>query len=263
MRVRGCDSQSTGQDGGGVRGGGVRAAVSATTRIAPAARSAPAADASVAPVVATSSITSTVAKPGAGRRATKRGPRRRASAPSPVWGGPGRRSRRPTHRVVSCRATARASSSAGSNPRPRRRSRLVGAQVTTAGTTPSRSNAVAIATANHGTTARTLRYLTRATSSRATPSYAKAEHQASTPAGGGAAGGGRRCSAQRAHTGAAGVPHPGHRSGNRAPSTPAPYGRGTTFFTVLWIKQSGGGTEQCDGRHARGGGTGANERTAP
>ena len=88
-------------------------------------------------MVATSSITSTDAQPGARRRATKRGPRRRASAASPVCGGPGRRSRRPTHRGREPPGDGAGQQLGGIEAPRRRRSRLVGAQVTTVGTAAS------------------------------------------------------------------------------------------------------------------------------
>ena len=86
--ARGRDPESTGHDGGGVR-----AAVSASTDAACRRHAAhAAAAASVAPVVATSSTTSTRAgcRPDARRSADRAGGRRRRS---PVCGGPGSRSR--------------------------------------------------------------------------------------------------------------------------------------------------------------------------
>ena len=192
-------------------GGGVRAAVTATTRVAPAARSAAAAAASVAPVVATSSTRSTdePTRP----RAEKRGPTRRSLTESPVCAGPGRRTRRRHSGRRARRATRRARSSAWSNPRSRRCSADVGAQVTVAGSGGPRSGAMASASQRVAAWAR--RYFTRATSSRATPSYANAAAHASTPAGAGANGAGRSVAAQRGQTGSAGRPHPGQARGSR------------------------------------------------
>ena len=99
------------------------------TSVAPAARNARAAAASVAPVVTTSSINSS--RDDALRVATKAGPR--AGPPTVARSARGRRlvgasadTADPTRS-----ATARASSSAWSKPRARRRAADVGAHVTT------------------------------------------------------------------------------------------------------------------------------------
>ena len=74
---------------------GVRAAVSATTRVAPDFFSDTAAAESVAPVVATSSISNI--KLLTGRTTEKLGALRRSAPDNPVWGGP--RLRRRSDRV--------------------------------------------------------------------------------------------------------------------------------------------------------------------
>ena len=197
----------------------------------------------VAPVVATSSTSRTRAG-SAPWRTSKRGPARRAAAGRPVCAGPGRRRRVGRARSPNSRATARARTSAWSNPRTCRRALVVGVQVATSTATsaPAATTSRAMRAASQGTVARVRQYLTRATSSRATPSYANGASQRSTPAGGGSAGGARSVRAQASHTGSAGRPHPGHDAGNAA-STSArqgftqsplvavaagPYRRGTT-----------------------------------
>ena len=93
-------------------------------------------------------------------------------AGEPGLRGPGRRSRRPTQRAPRPAGDRPGEQLGGVEAPRRRRSRLVGAQVTTPGSEArvAAGTAATIAPASHGTTARTLRYLTRATSSRATPS---------------------------------------------------------------------------------------------
>ena len=147
-------------------GAGVRAAVSAMTRDAPPWRRARAAADKVAPVVATSSTIRT--EPVTMPRAVKAGPSRRALAGRSVCAGPSPRRSNGRAGRCSCRATARASSSAWSKPRARRRAVVVGAHVTTSGSGGPTSGA--IASASQPVAACRRRYFTRATSSRATPS---------------------------------------------------------------------------------------------
>jgi len=194
--------------------------VAANTALAPAPRNARAPAARVPPVVATSSTRSTVA-PATRRNARSRGPARRACASSPVWAGPGDRCNVATARTPMMRATARARSSPWSTPCARRRASLAGAHVTrsiAAGATPT---AAASSWATHATNRRSLRYLARATSSRATPSYEKHAAHHSTGGGGGATGAGASVVEHRAHTNAPRRPHPGHRAGNTASSASA------------------------------------------
>ncbi len=157
-------------------GGGVRAAVSASTR--PAPWSALAAARSVAPVVATSSTTST--RRGAGSIPTaragtdsgaKRGPSRRSRAVRPVCGAPSTRRSSGRHGTRSSRPTRRARTAAWSNPRSRRRAGVVGAHVTTSGRSiPAARAAPAACPASHASAYRSSRYFTRAINSRTTPS---------------------------------------------------------------------------------------------
>jgi hypothetical protein len=100
-------------------------------------------------------------------RAANRGPDWRSAPARPVWGAPAERvsSGRHGHRVA--RATARASSSAWSNPRRRRRAVEVGAQVTRRG---SGGVSAARADPSRSTSARSLRYLSPTTSRRPVPS---------------------------------------------------------------------------------------------
>ncbi len=111
-------------------GRGVRAAVIATTRTTPPTRRADAAAVSVArsgrDVVDEEHGVSTTA-----RELVEAWPDRHATAGRPVCGGPGDRVSRPRTGRRSRRATARASSSAGSKPLARRCTGVVGAQVTT------------------------------------------------------------------------------------------------------------------------------------
>src|SRR5215218_486114 len=209
---------------GAVPGRGVRAAVTATTDVAPARRSASAAAAIVAPVVATSSTSRTRAGT-APCRASNCGPARRATAGRPVCGGPGRRRSVGRARSPSSLATERARTSAWSKPRACRRVVVVGAHVATPTSTsaPAATTSRAMRAASHGTVARVRQYLTRATSSRATPSYANGASHRSTPAGGGNAGGARNVRAHASQTGSAARPHPGHDAGNAA-STSARHG---------------------------------------
>ena len=154
-------------------------------------------------------------------------PARRAAAGKPVCGGPGARLSRLSTGRRRRRASARASNSAGSNPRARRWTGVVGAHVITAPSISGKeATASAIRAASQGTTARTLRYLTRATSSRAAPSYANGAHQASTPTGGATRGAAPSAAAHAGHSGRApraGWPQPGHASGNRTLSTRSRY----------------------------------------
>ena len=169
-RVRRCASrtrhESTGHDGGGVR-----AAVSATTSCASATRSARAAGGERR--ARRRDVVDHAARaggaPDARRSAGRDGGRRR---PSRSAAGPGSRSRSPTTRSAAAAAPPPGPGARRDrSPRRRRRSRLVGAQVTSVGPRPRSAAATStMASASHGTTARTLRYFTRATSSRATPS---------------------------------------------------------------------------------------------
>src|SRR5437868_4665691 len=93
--------------------------------------------------------------------------------------------------------------------------------------------------ASQGTVARVRQYLTRATSSRATPSYANGASQRSTPDGGGSAGGARSVRAQASHTGSAGRPHPGHDAGNAA-STSARQGFTQSPLVAVAAERTGG-----------------------
>ena len=111
------------------RPGAVRAAATAWTSVAPVARSVRAAAVTVAPLVTTSSTRRT--RGGDGRAGWKAGPARRTSRDWPVWGLPGGRRRSWRQGTWSRRARARASSSAWSKPRCRRRAAVVGAHVTT------------------------------------------------------------------------------------------------------------------------------------
>ena len=209
--------------------------MTATTDVAPARRSASAAAAIVAPVVATSSTRST--RSGTTPwRASNWGPARRATAGRPVCGGPGRRRSIGRALSPSSLATARARISAWSNPRACRRGVVVGAHVATptSMSAPAATTSRAMRAASQGTVARVRQYLTRATSSRATPSYANGASQRSMPGGGGDAGGARSVRAQALHTGSAARPHPGHDAGNAASTsarhgfTTGPYRWGTT-----------------------------------
>ncbi len=156
-------------------GRGVRAIVAATTDCGIRGPcSARAAAANVPPVVATSSTTRIVA-PRRSRRAPRSfGPSRRARASRPVCGGTGlaaqaRRRRRPQR----LRATARARSSPWSTPCARMRCALAGAHVTRSNGSGADCTATARTRPRRGTRKRrSFRYLARATSSRATPSYA-------------------------------------------------------------------------------------------
>ena len=135
-------------------------------------------------------------------RASNCGPARRAAAGRPVCGGPRRRAAADAARSPSSLATARARSSAWSNPRACRRGRGRRSPCHDARRPcrrRQRRRAEPCASASQGTVARVRQYLTRATSSRATPSYANGASHRSTPAGGGDAGGAR----QRPRAGAA------------------------------------------------------------
>src|SRR5690348_4128321 len=77
-----------------------------------------------------------------------------------------------------------------------------------------RSTACASSLANHGSTARALRYFTRAASSRATPSYANSATQSSTNAGARIDGAATNVDAHASHTTAPLRPHPAHSGGN-------------------------------------------------
>ena len=97
----------------------------------------------VAPVVTTSSTSSTRR-----RRHVRVGPEQRARAGGPPGRGPSAARRPPSrsssrrHGTPSWRATCRATSSAWSKPRSRRRRRLVGAHVTTSTRAPARRQPV-------------------------------------------------------------------------------------------------------------------------
>ena len=142
------------------------------TDTAPPARKAAAAERNVAPVVTTSSTTSR-RRPAAAGLARNTGPWRRSMRGRPVCGrsAPSRTSNR-RHEMPSWRATRRATSSAGSNPRRRRLRRLVGAQVTTsmsAGSRPSASSRLTSSPAKWWASWRRLRYLKPSTACRARP----------------------------------------------------------------------------------------------
>ncbi len=91
---------------------------------------------------------------GAGRRCRRR---RHEAGPAPALGpgaprlrGSGEPPEQPGHGTVQATATARASSSAWSKPRRRRRGAVVGTQVTTVWRTSRPSAASAVAAASHG-----------------------------------------------------------------------------------------------------------------
>ncbi len=97
--------------------------------------------------------------------------------------------------------------------------------------------------------ARALRYFTRATSSRATPSYANATARRSRPGGVASAGAGRNVVMHVAQIGSAAAPHPGHdpgssvsvRARNMPANLPTPWdtNRPSNPFGVTWTPQRG------------------------
>ncbi len=169
-RLEPAGDRSAPLDGDGPRRRGVRATVAAPTHRAPADRRARAAAARVAPVVATSSTTSTQS-PVTGAD-PKTGPRRRSRADRPVWEGPARRVRQGRTGTPSPRPTARARCSAWSKPRPPASDgggRRPGHDVDRAHRPAPAARSTRTA-ARTGRAERALRYLSRASASRTAPS---------------------------------------------------------------------------------------------
>jgi len=166
----------------------------------------------------TSSTTSTrrpaPTEPG---RASSGGPSARSAALRPVCAGPGPRMSNERTGRWSRRPTARASSSAWSNPRSRRRPVLVGSQHTTSGSgaAPTRP---AMPSASHATEARASRYLSRATTSRAAPSYVSSARASSTPSGNGTRPAGRISAMHAEHGDAPRRRQIGQAGGNSTPA---------------------------------------------
>ena len=110
----------------------------------------------------------------------------------------------------------------------------------------ARQRARAIAAPNHANDARALRYFARATSSRATPSYANGATHQSIPGGGGASGARRQSRAARARSTARrarrtgtwrGTPRPARRRGAGDLHGPERYGR---LRQLLGVARRGG-----------------------
>ena len=101
--------------------------------------------------------------------------------------------------------------------RDRRRARrlaLAGTHVTVSIAIGALAQRAASCSPSQRTAMRSLRYFTRATSSRATPSYANAAVDQAMPTSAGANGAARIDAAHDRHTGSARRPQPGHRPGS-------------------------------------------------
>lgn len=214
---------------------GVAAITPALTVVTPNARSVRAADSRVEPLVSTSSTTRTEppcsiswwARDGTTLKDGKA--RRRSARERPVCGCslPGQRSNIGRAGRPSRAATARASSSAWSNPRWERRALVVGGHVTTLGAMHSDLSWSVIrtlsarASASQLSATRRSRYFKRATTSRSAPSYTKGAAIQSTPDGGSRKRGACALLAHCPHSPSAGAPHPAHAAGKTACSTVA------------------------------------------
>jgi len=185
--------------------------VSKPTVSAPAASSVAAHAPPVAPVVSTSSTSTTV--PGASSAANiPRIASRRAAAPRRAW-GPGSPIRRRSGRAGApiLGATARASARAWSYPRAASRSRETGTQVTALGVQGTSAHASTMAPASASATARHPPNFSRWTARRIGPSNPNGARAIAMGSGGQS----RHATVERG----AGAPHRSHHGGDRTTSS--------------------------------------------